>query len=419
MSTFHPVRTSDLVPTPRDGWRWVLLRDVARLESGHTPSRREPSYWEGGDVPWLSLKDIRGLSGRYVRETQDKPTAKGIDNSSARILPRGTVAFCRTASVGKVVILGREMATSQDFANWVCGPELLPEYLYEALRASGSEFSREKQGTTHKTIYMPVLERFRVLVPPLAEQRRIADILDKADAIRRKRKEAIALTDELLRSTFLEMFGDPVTNPKGWPVKPLGELFSAIDSGWSPVCQARPANDSEWGVLKLGAVTFGRYNAYENKALVAELAPLPELEVRVGDVLFSRKNTYEHVAACVFVASTRPKLMLPDLIFRLVLSSSSGLRPETLWALLSNERMRKKVQGLAGGTAGSMPNISKERLKTVNLPVPPMAQQERFAEAMRRCESTRIALEAAARASEVLFESLVARGFSGGLENLR
>jgi type I restriction enzyme S subunit len=155
-------------------------------------------------------------------------------------------------------------------------------------------------------------------------------------------------------------------------------------------------------VLKLGAVTFGRYDDQENKALGTDLSPAPELEVRTGDVLFSRKNTYEHVAACVFVTSTRPRLMM--------------LRPETLWALLSNERMRKQVQALAGGTAGSMPNISKERLKSVKLPVPSMALQERFAGALKGSGSTRTALEAAAAESEVLFDSMVARAFSGSLE---
>src|SRR5688572_14586246 len=117
MSAFFPVTTADSLPAVPSGWAWRLLRDVARLESGHTPSRREPAYWNAGDVPWLSLKDIRGLTGRYVLETEDMPTQEGIRNSSARVLPRGTVAFCRTASVGKVAILGRDMATSQDFAS--------------------------------------------------------------------------------------------------------------------------------------------------------------------------------------------------------------------------------------------------------------------------------------------------------------
>jgi hypothetical protein len=121
-ATFFPVMTSDETPPPPRGWRWALLGEIARLESGHTPSRREPSYWNEGDVPWLSLKDVRRIAGRYVYSTEDRPTQKGIDNSSARLLPKGTVAFCRTASVGKVAILGRDMATSQDFANWVCGP---------------------------------------------------------------------------------------------------------------------------------------------------------------------------------------------------------------------------------------------------------------------------------------------------------
>ncbi|MFY7877824.1 MAG: restriction endonuclease subunit S, partial [Pirellula sp.] len=162
----------------------MLLEDVARLESGHTPSRRVPSYWENGDIPWLSLKDIKGLTSAYVVETVDKPTIHGINNSSARLLPKNTVAFCRTASVGKVAILGREMATSQDFVNWVCTEHLDPKYLYWALKSSAAEFNKEKQGATHKTIYMPTAKRFQVLLPPLSAQKRIAEILDSAEALR-------------------------------------------------------------------------------------------------------------------------------------------------------------------------------------------------------------------------------------------
>jgi len=231
MNIIPPISTKYVAEhVPHPDWRWTLLTSVAKLESGHTPSRRRPEYWSG-DIPWLSLKDIKGLDSRYIRDTMDKPTVLGIENSSARLLSPGTVALCRTASVGKVVILGREMATSQDFANWVCGPKLDPEYLYWAIQCSSSTFKLEKQGSTHKTIYMPVLERLNVLLPPLEEQRRIAAILDKADAIRRKRQKAIALTEQLLRSTFLEMFGDPVTNPKGWPTCPLGTIASFTGGG--------------------------------------------------------------------------------------------------------------------------------------------------------------------------------------------
>ena len=165
MSSLTPIATKPTYEPP-EGWRWALLGDVARLESGHTPSRRVPEYWENGDVPWLSLKDIRDLVGKVVLHTMDRPTQRGIDNSSARLLPPGTVAFCRTASVGKSAILGREMATSQDFVNWVCGPELDPDYLYYALRSSGRFFEKAKQGSTHKTIYVPIVKQFKVMLPP-------------------------------------------------------------------------------------------------------------------------------------------------------------------------------------------------------------------------------------------------------------
>lgn len=196
MSAFFPVTTADDLPTPRKGWRWSLLRQIARLESGHTPSRREPSYWDGGSVPWLSLKDIRGLAGRYVTETEDKPTPHGIENSSARILPQGTVAFCRTASVGKVAILGRDMATSQDFATWTCGEDLLPEFLLQSLRVMRPFLlGYLSMGSTHKTIYFPDLMDIRIPVPSLGRQ---ADaVASVAEAARDRSQWSEALSNQM------------------------------------------------------------------------------------------------------------------------------------------------------------------------------------------------------------------------------
>lgn len=161
-----------------DGYRWVNLSDVARLESGHTPSRKVSEYW-GGNIKWLSLKDIKNIKGVYIHDTHDKPTELGIDNSSARLLPKGTVALCRTASVGKCVILADSMATSQDFVNWVCGEEVLPEFLYATFLISSRFFDGLKQGSTHKTIYMPTVKDFYINLPPIDIQMRLARILKK------------------------------------------------------------------------------------------------------------------------------------------------------------------------------------------------------------------------------------------------
>ncbi len=168
-----PIATPHKLPEPPTGWRWRKLSHVARLESGHTPSRLRPDWW-GGDISWLSLTEIRALDGRWVEETQLRTNREGIANSAARVLPRGTVCLSRTASVGFVAIMGKPMATSQDFANWVCGECLDPDFLMHALIRSRASLREMAMGATHKTIYMPALESFHICAPDIYEQRRIA-----------------------------------------------------------------------------------------------------------------------------------------------------------------------------------------------------------------------------------------------------
>jgi len=153
-----------------NGWRWSRLSEVARLATGHTPSRRVPEYWNG-NIPWISLTDIRALDGKVAQSTIQSVTEEGIENSSSVKLPKGTVCFSRTASVGFVTVMGREMCTSQDFVNWVCGDKLDPTYLMGALIQARGYLRSLASGSTHKTIYFPTVERFCALVPPLQQQK--------------------------------------------------------------------------------------------------------------------------------------------------------------------------------------------------------------------------------------------------------
>lgn len=204
-----PMSVPPNIATPPHGWRWVKLTDVARLESGHTPSRSRPDWW-GGDVSWISLTEIRGLDGRWAEETRLRTNAAGIANSAARILPRGTVCFSRTASVGFVTLMARPMATSQDFANWVCGDQLDPEFLMHALIRSRAELRALATGATHKTIYMPTLASFHICMPPLPEQKRIvkrlgeqlAAVAQARQAAQQQLAEIEHLPSRLLAQTF-------------------------------------------------------------------------------------------------------------------------------------------------------------------------------------------------------------------------
>lgn len=193
------------------GWRWEKLTDIARLESGHTPSRQRPDWW-GGDVSWVSLTEIRALDGRWTEETQIKTNPEGIAHSAARILPRGTVCFSRTASVGFVTIMAKPMATSQDFANWVCGDELAPEFLMHALIRSRSELRAIATGATHKTIYMPALNSFHVCLPERTTQERIVqrlkEQLDAVEQIRTASKSQLEEIEQLPTRLLAQAFGE-------------------------------------------------------------------------------------------------------------------------------------------------------------------------------------------------------------------
>lgn len=194
-----PIALPPNLPCVRDGWRWEKLSRVARIESGHTPSRLRDDWW-GGDISWLSLTEIRALDGKWVESTQIKTNAAGIANSSARILPRGTVCFSRTASVGFVSIMAKPMATSQDFVNWVCGDDLDPEYLMYALIRSRAELRALAMGATHKTIYMPTLEAFHICLPNLKQQKAIVSAVKaQLAAVAEARQAAEAQLREIER----------------------------------------------------------------------------------------------------------------------------------------------------------------------------------------------------------------------------
>lgn len=394
-------------------WPFVTLSELVDIKGGGTPSKQVERYWNG-DIPWASVKDFK--SG-LINSTQDYISQAGVDNSATNIIPKGALIVPTRMALGKVAFTGCDMAINQDVKALIIkdNDKVHSRYLFRFLESKAGYIEAQGQGATVKGIKLEVLRGLSVPTPPLAEQKRIAAILDKADQLRQKRQQAIALADEFLRSVFLDMFGDPVTNPKGWEVRPLGVLLANIDSGCSPKCHPEPAENDQWGILKLGAVTQGVYKERENKALPQNEKPRAEFEVKKGDLLFTRKNTYELVAATAFVHKTRDKLLLPDLIFRLKLPSDSLVKAEYLWATLSHPGKRKRVQSLAGGAAGSMPNISKANLKTVEIPVPPMELQQQFQSILSKHYQSQEKVRMRDEQTDCLFNSLSQKAFASEL----
>jgi type I restriction enzyme S subunit len=179
---FGPSRVLWLDQHPRH-WRSAKLTLVAKLGSGHTPSRSHPEWWINCTIPWITtgeVAEMRDDRQEYVLETREKISQLGIENSSATLRPAGTVVLCRTASAGYSAIMATEMATSQDFATWTCGPLLRPRFLLLCLRAMRQDLlGRLAMGSTHQTIYMPDIESLRIPLPDVQEQEGIVEAVWK------------------------------------------------------------------------------------------------------------------------------------------------------------------------------------------------------------------------------------------------
>lgn len=252
-----------------------------------------------------------------------------------------------------------------------------------------------------------------IYVPELAEQLRISEVLDVAKEVLDKRKEQIEVLDELVKSKFIDMFGNPSINNKEWIEDRLATVVTKIENGKSFVCESFNRSDDYPAILKLSAVTYGIYNANENKALTDESLFVSDVEVKEGDLLFTRKNTPELVGMSAFVYDTEPNLMMPDLIFRFVTNES--INKIYLWKLINHSMFREKIKALSNGSAKSMSNISKQRLMELNIPIPPIELQNQFEDFVKQVDKLKFEMEESLKELENNFNSLMQRAFKGEL----
>ncbi|HNJ85088.1 MAG TPA: restriction endonuclease subunit S, partial [Agitococcus sp.] len=203
---------SDLFGGSAVSWPLVKIKDVGRVFTGKTPSKATDEYF-GGHIPFVTPAEL----DNEVYVFTAKQTLTSLGAQQIKLLPKDAVMVCCIGSLGKIGIAGCELATNQQINSVVFDEsKVFPKYGYYALSLLKPILEKIAPSTTVAIVNKTNFESLEIPLPPLAEQKRIAAILDKADAIRRKRQQAIKLADEFLRSVFLDMFGDPVSNPKGW-----------------------------------------------------------------------------------------------------------------------------------------------------------------------------------------------------------
>jgi type I restriction enzyme, S subunit len=342
LSVGHPGTASP------EGFQWTALCDLARLESGHTPSRRLREYWDG-DIHWIGLRDAIDNHGRTIFQTYQHITQDGLDNSAARLLPAGTVCLSRTASVGYVVRMGVAMATSQDFIDWVCGPELESRYLQYILLAEGDSLLQFASGTTHQTIYFSEAKAFHVCIPSLEAQRRITDVLgtldDKIDVNRRMSRRL----EELARAHIRSVQKSSVTRPLG-TIATVNELRVAR------------ANAGLINYVEIGAVSRGVIKAEEIDWTVAPSRA--QRGVRDGDTVLS---TVRPERGAFFYATRPPQNTVVSSGFAVVHPHSRRLAPLVYCWLTDDARLQDYGQVADGG---AYPAMNSEYLRTLEVPIP-------------------------------------------------
>lgn len=289
-----------------------------------------------------------------------------------------------------------------------------PPYLYRALRSPRmlTMYARLGKGSVHrrKAISFDRLASLLIPLPNLQVQRRIADTLDKADAIRRMRKEAIALTEELLRSAFLEMFGDPVTNPKGWPLSTFGDQLDVLEYG--PRFYNEKYSDDGVRIVRITDLdSSGRLDFSAMPRLAVEDRDLSRYVLRPGDLIFARSGAT--VGKTALSMPGDPESIPGAYFIRLRLRHE--VRPLFAREVLASDRIQKII--VSRSRQSAQQNFSGPGIRELPLPVPPVELQQRLETI---AEGRRALLDSCRRAeaeSSLLFNSLLAQAFAGQMSD--
>jgi type I restriction enzyme S subunit len=258
------------------------------------------------------------------------------------------------------------------------------------------------------------LKEIEFPLPPLETQQKIVAILEKAEETKKLRAQADELTQKLLQSVFLEMFGDPVKNLKKWGVEKVQDVISSIEAGWSANGEQRPREENEYAVLKVSAVTRGVFLPEECKVINNDIEFKKVVTPEKGDVLFSRANTLELVGASCLIREDYPYLLLPDKLWKIKVNKEK-IYPEYLKFVLSYPTIRSEISKLSTGTSGSMYNISMNKLKLIGITVPPIEIQKNFSIIVETIEKTKEVQKQSSLEINNLFDALMQKAFTGEL----
>lgn len=385
------------------------LGDLCDVVAGGTPPRTNLDYF-GGDVPWVKIGDM--LQG-HIRTTDECLTEEGLAACRAKVLPPGTLLVSIFATIGRTAVLDIPAATNQAIVGVMPRDRkvLDPTFLRYFLDLHAITLGRQSRGVAQSNINASMLKDVPVPIPfpddprrSLAEQKRIAAILDKADAIRRRRQEAARLADTLIPSVFYEMFGDPVTNAKQWPVESLDQV-AQLDRGRS---RHRPR---DWAPLY-----GGPYPLIQTGDIANCNGVIRKYTQTYSEEGLAQSKLWPKGTLCITIAANIGKTGIlafdacfPDSVVGLVAGPRLTIEYVREWFVAIQKNLDDSAPQVA------QKNINLAILNALEIPVPPKPLQERFTRAVTELRDAQEHIAAVLAEADTLFNSVVQRAFRGEL----
>jgi type I restriction enzyme, S subunit len=393
----------------------VKLSEIAEIQIGKTPSRDNPKLW-GEGFTWVSISDLN--NSRFVSDSKEQITDLGVSKSNIKLTKAGTLLFSYKLSIGKVAITGKDLYTNEAIASLIIKDNvaLLPEYFYYTMR--DLDYSATSDSAAKgKTLNKAKLKELQIPLPPLPVQQKIAAILDAADLHRQKTKTLIEKYDQLTQSIFLEMFGDPVKNEKGWEIGRLPEMVKSERHS----IKRGPFG----GALKKEIFVESGFLVYEQQHAIysdfsrgryfidrSKYEELSGFKVKPGDLIISCSGTIGKIAEIPVGAQEG---IINQALLKLSLNSEK-INNQFFIFHFSHKRFQDVLFGVSRGTGiTNFPPMGV--IKDIPFIVPPIKLQNEFANHIKIASSQKqLALTALAK-SEDLFNTLLKRAFKGELVN--
>ena len=358
---------------------YTSIGESCSVVSGGTPSRSKNEYWENGNIPWIKIGNIKS---KYVNEYDELITEQGLNNSSAKLLKKGTILYTIFATLGEVGILDIEACTNQAIAGInITDSRITTDYLYYYLKSKKDYVNNIGRGVAQNNINLTTLKNFEIPLIDVGKQLNIVEILEKVERMICLKEKEIDDLDLLIKARFIEMFGRPFINNLNWESKQIKNVVNEVKYGTS-----KPSvENGEYKYLRMNNLTYdGRFDLTDLKFISLDNDELEKCVVRKGDVLFNRTNSLDLIGKTAEF-DFNEDMVIAGYIIRIRLKET--IVPKFFSMYMNTDEMKLHLRTIAKG-AVNQANINAQELQEIPIYLPPIELQNQFVNFVRQVDKS-------------------------------